>query len=320
MEYRMPNKPTSGQAPNPDGPRSEGERIAKFLARAGVESRRGVERMIEAGRIKVNGKTLSTPACFITGTETILVDGNPVNTAEETRLWRYHKPAGLVTTHSDEKGRETVFAALPPDMPRVISVGRLDLNSEGLLLLTNDGALARKLELPKTGWMRTYKVRAYGHTDQKRLDRLARGVMLDGRRTGPITATLLPGTGNNVWIEVQLREGKNREVRRALETIDLQVNRLIRTRFGPFELGQLGKGSLAEIGGRQLRAAIKADPYRPPAISKAKPKTEDRPTLNLKSKPKFKPKPKSKPGARPKSRSGPKPGPKPGGKRGHARH
>ncbi len=262
----MRDKPDPGQEPKPAAPqtegRPEGTRIAKFLARAGVESRRGVERMIEAGRITVDGKRLTTPAFFVTGNERISVDGNVVESAQSTRLWRYHKPTGLVTSHADEKGRDTVFDAMPDDMPRVISVGRLDLNSEGLLLLTNDGALARKLELPKTGWTRTYKVRAYGQTDQKRLDRLAKGVMLDGRRTGPIMATLLPGSGNNVWIEVQLAEGKNREVRRAMESIDLQVNRLIRTSFGPFELGGLAKGALAEISGRQLRAAIKAGPHR----------------------------------------------------------
>jgi len=262
MDQAMPKNRTPGQVPKPNQPRPEGERIAKFLARAGVESRRGVERMIERGRIVVDGKRLDTPAFFITGKETILVDGKPVEAAEQTRLWRYHKPTGLVTSHADEKGRETVFAALPDEMPRVISVGRLDINSEGLLLLTNDGALARRLELPKTGWTRTYKVRAYGKTDQKRLDRLSKGVILDGRRTGPIKALLLPGTGNNVWIEVQLREGKNREVRRAMETIDLQVNRLIRTSFGPFLLGNLAKGALAEISGRQLRAAMNAGPSR----------------------------------------------------------
>ncbi|PHR61778.1 MAG: pseudouridine synthase [Robiginitomaculum sp.] len=262
----MRDKPDQGQEPKLAGPqtegRPEGTRIAKFLARAGIESRRGVERMIEAGRITVDGTRLTTPAFFVTGNERIAVDGNVVEAAQDTRLWRYHKPTGLVTSHADEKGRDTVFDAMPDDMPRVISVGRLDLNSEGLLLLTNDGALARKLELPKTGWTRTYKVRAYGQTDQKRLDRLAKGVMLDGRRTGPIMATLLPGSGNNVWIKVQLTEGKNREVRRAMESIDLQVNRLIRTSFGPFELGGLAKGALAEISGRQLRAAIKAGPHR----------------------------------------------------------
>ncbi|VAV91244.1 Ribosomal large subunit pseudouridine synthase B, partial [hydrothermal vent metagenome] len=158
----MRDKPELGQDKTNKAPRPEGTRIAKFLARAGIESRRGVERMIEEGRITVNGKRLSTPAFFITGTETICLDGKPIEKAEETRLWRYHKPTGLVTTHSDEKGRDTVFEALPKDMGRVISVGRLDLNSEGLLLLTNDGELARKLELPATGWNRTYKIRVYG--------------------------------------------------------------------------------------------------------------------------------------------------------------
>lgn len=264
MGAEMRDKDNSGQDENSKQSRPEGERIAKVLARAGVESRRGVERMIEQGRVKVDGKTVITPAFFLTGRETILVDSKPIIAKEDTRLWRYHKPTGLVTSHRDEKGRDTVFDSLPTDMPRVISVGRLDLNSEGLLLLTNDGELARKLELPKTGWTRTYKVRAYGKTDQKRLDRLANGVKIDGRRTGPILATLLPGSGNNVWIEVALKEGKNREVRRALETIDLQVNRLIRLSFGPFELGGLAKGALAEVGGRQLRAAIKSGPPKEP--------------------------------------------------------
>ncbi|MBL4596860.1 MAG: rRNA pseudouridine synthase [Robiginitomaculum sp.] len=256
----MRDKSDKGQGPKPDDQRPEGERIAKFLARAGIESRRGVERLIEARRITVNGKKVETPAFFLTGSEVILLDGKPVALAEATRLWRYHKPVGLVTSHADEKGRDTVFAALPKDMPRVISVGRLDLNSEGLLLLTNDGALARTLELPKTGWTRTYKVRAYGKTDQKRLDRLAKGVVLDGRKTGSIRAELLPGIGNNVWIEVRLNEGKNREIRRAFETIDLQVNRLIRTSFGPFELGNMPKGGLAEISARQIHAAMKRAP------------------------------------------------------------
>lgn len=254
----MRDKTDQGQAPTGNDKRPDGERIAKFLARAGVESRRGVERMINDRRIMVNGKTVQSPAFFITGTETITVDGKSVQAAEETRLWRYHKPTGLVTSHNDEKGRDTVFASLPKDMPRVISVGRLDLNSEGLLLLTNDGALARKLEHPKTGWTRTYKVRAYGRTDQKRLDRLVKGVMLDGRKTGPIRAELLPGTGNNIWLEIRLNEGRNREIRRVLETIDLQVNRLIRTSFGPFELGNLSKGAMAEIGTRQLARALKS--------------------------------------------------------------
>lgn len=234
----------------------DGERIAKFLARSGVASRRESEKLIEAGRIKVNGKTLTTPAFKVTGKDTILFDNNPIAGKAPTRLWRYHKPDGLVTSHKDEKGRETVFDALPDDLGRVISVGRLDITSEGLLLLTNDGELARQLELPSTAWQRKYRVRAYGKVTQHDLDGLKSGIKIDGIQTGPIEAELERQKGDNAWIAVTLREGKNREVRRALDTLGLHVNRLIRVSYGPFQLGNLGKGEVEEVKTRILREQV----------------------------------------------------------------
>ncbi len=231
-------------------------RIAKYLAHAGVASRREAERMIAAGRVSLDGTVLAAPAVLVSGAEDIRVDGEPVGAPPPPRLWRYHKPAGLVTSHDDEKGRATVFERLPDALPRVISVGRLDLNSEGLLLLTNDGALARALELPSTGWTRRYRVRAFGRTSQQRLDKLRHGVMLDGRRSGPITATLHSAKGGNVWIDVRLKEGKNREVRRALETLGLKVNRLIRLSYGPFILGNLARGAVDEVRPKQMREQL----------------------------------------------------------------
>lgn len=250
----MPAKSASGQEP---GNKSKPQRVAKVLARAGVASRRAVEAMIAEGRISVNGKVLDNPAVKITPTDKVRVDGEEVGTAPETRLWRYHKPLGLVTSHKDEKGRKTVFETLPDSLPRVISVGRLDLNSEGLLLLTNDGELARKLELPRHGWERTYKVRAFGAAKKGQLEKLAQGVEIDGRMSGPIHASELSGSGKNRWYEVTLREGRNREVRKALGSIGLKVNRLIRTQFGPFTLGELQKGGLAEVNARQIKSVLK---------------------------------------------------------------
>jgi 23S rRNA pseudouridine2605 synthase len=245
---------------------SAGERVAKAMARAGVASRRDVERLIEAGRVAINGRVLTTPAVKVAPGDILTVDGNVVSDAEPTRMWRYHKPVGLVTTHKDPHGRPTVFEALAasaPGLPRVISVGRLDLNSEGLLLLTNDGALARALELPTTGWMRRYRARAHGRTDQARLDRLKEGITIDGVRYGPIEARLDKlkehrdgTTPANAWITVSLTEGKNREVRKVLEHLGLKVNRLIRLSYGPFQLGVLGQGQVEEIGPRVIREQL----------------------------------------------------------------
>ena len=234
-------------------PEDSSERIAKRLARAGVASRREAERVIEAGRVSVNGKRLTTPAFKVTAKDRIEVDDKPLAAIEPTRLWRYHKPLGLVTSHKDERNRKTVFDLLPEEMPRVISVGRLDLTSEGLLLLTNDGELARQLELPSTGFSRKYRARAYGKTTQERLDTLKAGIEIDGVKTGPIKATLESERGDNVWVQIVIREGKNREVRRALKMLDLRVNRLIRTSYGPFQLLSLQRGAVEEVKRKTIR-------------------------------------------------------------------
>jgi 23S rRNA pseudouridine2605 synthase len=233
-----------------------GERIAKVLARAGIASRRDAEKMIAEGRVKVGGETLTTPAYKVAPGAIIQVDGKIVAGAQPTRLWRYHKPPGLVTSHRDEKGRLTVFDSLPPTMPRVISIGRLDLTSEGLLLLTNDGALARRLELPETGWIRRYRVRFFGNVAQSELDKLKDGITADGVRYGPIEAVLERSKGQNSWAAVSLREGKNREVRKVFEHLGLKVSRLIRTAYGPFQLGDLQDGEVAEVSGKVLKEQL----------------------------------------------------------------
>lgn len=233
-----------------------GERIAKAMARAGLCSRREAERWITEGRVSVNGKVLDTPACVVTDKDIILVDDKPLPDKEPARLWRYHKPTGLVTSHRDPGGRPTVFDALPPHLPRVISIGRLDMNSEGLLLLTNDGGLARKLELPDTGWTRRYRVRVHGSVDQDRLKSLAKGVTVEGVNYGAIEATFESRTGANAWLSVAIKEGKNREVRRVMEHIGLRVNRLIRTAYGPFQLGNLPRGEVDEIKPKALREQV----------------------------------------------------------------
>lgn len=231
-----------------------GERIAKRLARAGIASRREIERMIEAGRIKVNGKVLDSPALNVTDSDVIMADGKLVAGKEPTRLWRYHKPAGLLTTAADPQGRPTVFEKLPKELGRVISVGRLDINSEGLLLLTNNGELSRYLELPSTGWTRRYRVRVHGLVDKTRLESLAKGIEWEGIKYGPIIATIEQAQDRaNVWIDVAIKEGKNREIRKVMEAIDLKVNRLIRVSYGPFQLGNLEEGAVEAIPAKVLK-------------------------------------------------------------------
>ena len=233
-----------------------GDRIAKVIARAGLASRREAETWIAAGRVSVNGTIISSPALNVTPSDQIAVDGAPLRARERSRLFLYHKPRGLMTTHSDPKGRDTVFRALPKGLPRLISVGRLDINTEGLLLLTNDGGLARILELPATGWLRRYRVRALGRVQQEALDRLRVGITIDGVRYGPIEATLDREQGANVWLTFGIREGKNREVRKVLESLGLTVNRLIRVAFGPFDLGDLDDGSVKEVETSEIRAKL----------------------------------------------------------------
>src|ERR1051325_9200500 len=236
----------------------EGERIAKVIARAGLCSRREAEAWIAAGRVAVNGETIASPALNVTPADQIAVDGKPLPGPERTRLFLYHKPRGLVTTTSDPQGRPTIFGKLPKDLPRLISVGRLDLSTEGLLLLTNDGGLARVLELPETGWLRRYRVRAHGRVTQAELDALRDGVTVDGIHYGPIEATLdrEPAEGTNIWLTFAIREGKNREVRNVLRHLGLQVNRLIRTSFGPFQLRELAEGAVEEVRTRVLREQL----------------------------------------------------------------
>ena len=240
-----------------------GERIAKWLARAGVASRRDAERLLADGVVKLNGQPISHPATFVQPGDVVQVGDQAVDEPARSRLWRYHKPDGLVTTHRDPQGRPTVFERLPPGLPRVVSVGRLDLASEGLLLLTNDGALARRLELPANGWLRRYRVRVHGAVDERALAALARGVAVEGVRYGAIEAGLDSRRGDNAWLTVSLREGRNREVRRVLAHLGLQVSRLIRVAYGPFQLGVLPRGAVDEVSGKVLRDQV-PDLPRPP--------------------------------------------------------
>ena len=235
---------------------AKGERIAKRMARAGLCSRRDAERWIAEGRVIVNGTKLTSPAVVVKSGDTIVVDGKPMPDAEPARLWRYYKPSGLVTTARDEQGRTTIFERLPPTMPRVVSVGRLDITSEGLLLLTNDGGLARALELPDTGWLRRYRVRAHGEVTQAQLDELKKGVEVDGVKYGSIDATLERDQGANVWLVFAIREGKNREVRNVMAHLGLEVNRLIRISYGPFQLAELEEGKVEEVKTRVLREQL----------------------------------------------------------------
>lgn len=256
---------------NDDEGNARGERVAKAIARAGVCSRREAEARIAAGRVAVNGRTLDGPAVLVTPGDVVTVDGEPLPERMPTRLWRYHKPAGLVTTHKDPQDRPTVFSALPPEMPRVVSVGRLDLNSEGLLLLTNDGAVARWLELPANAWLRRYRVRVHGAPTEELLIRLQNGMTVDGVRYGPVKAEISRQQGANAWLEVSLSEGRNREIRRLMEALGLSVTRLIRVSYGPFALGDLAPGAVAEIPPKVLRSTLGAGagadlPKRAPAV------------------------------------------------------
>lgn len=238
------------------------ERVAKVIARAGLCSRREAERLIGQGRVEIDGSVLTSPAVSVGPDNRIAVDGRPIPMPQPPRLWRYHKPRGLITTAHDPQGRETVFDRLPPDMPRVQAIGRLDVNTEGLLLLTNDGELKRRLELPATGWIRRYRVRARGKVDPGRLRALAGGITIDGFAYGAIGARLDRQQGSNAWLTFSLREGKNREVRRVCEHLGLQANRLIRLSFGPFQLGSLPKGALHEVPAKTLREQLGADEGR----------------------------------------------------------
>jgi 23S rRNA pseudouridine2605 synthase len=233
-----------------------GDRIAKVIARAGVCSRRDAEKLIAEGRVMLDGETVKTPAIRVGADQVVSVDGKPLDEPEGTRLWRYHKPAGLVTTHKDPQGRPTVFKNLPKTLPRVVSVGRLDVNSEGLLLLTNDGALARRLELPVAGWNRKYRVRLFGKVSQAELEKLAEGTIIDGVKYGPVIADLERTKGMYSWASVMLKEGKNREVKRLMENFGVKVARLIRIQFGPFHLGQLGEGEVEEIPAKVWREQL----------------------------------------------------------------
>jgi 23S rRNA pseudouridine2605 synthase len=246
----------------PEAPR--GDRIAKWLARAGVASRRDAERLLTEGKVRLNNTVVSHPATFVTPGDIVTVAGKPVDAPERTRLWRYHKPDNLVTTHRDPEGRPTVFDRLPTGLPRVVSIGRLDLTSEGLLLLTNDGGLARRLELPATGWLRRYRVRVNGAPDAATLAGLSAGVTIEGVRYGAIEAGLDSRKGDNVWITMALREGRNREIRRVIEHLGMRVTRLIRVAYGPFQLGTLPRGAVEEVPGKVLREQLPTDAVPPP--------------------------------------------------------
>jgi 23S rRNA pseudouridine2605 synthase len=238
-------------------PTSASERLAKRIAGAGVCSRREAEKLIEEGRVKVNGKTVKTPAFNVTADDAVIVNGKLLAAQDKMRLWLYHKPAGLITTHKDPQGRPTVFAALPKGMPRVISIGRLDLNSEGLLLLTNSGALARKLELPSTGWIRRYRARVFGKITPSMIAEMKKGIVADGVHYGSVEAVIDSEKGDNTWLTVALTEGKNREIRKIFEHFGCKVSRLLRLSYGPFQLGSLPKGDIKEVPSKVLGSFVK---------------------------------------------------------------
>jgi len=288
------NKASDPKASDP----KEGDRIAKVLARAGVASRRGAEVIIAEGRVAVNGERIDSPALNIGPRDKITVDGKPLAKPEPIRVWMYNKPLGLVTSERDEKGRETVFDALPEEMPRVLSIGRLDLNSEGLLLLTNDGELKRRLELPSTGWLRKYRVRVNGTPTEAMIAPLKRGLTLEGERFQPMMVTIDKQQGANAWLSVGIREGRNREIRRALSAVGLTVNRLIRTAYGPFQLGNLAAGAVEELRPKALRdqLGLQTDEV---ADGRAAPMEQTKPS--------------GKPGGKPSAKPGGKPERKPSG-------
>ncbi len=258
--------PEKGERPD------KGERIAKVIARAGICSRREAERLIAAGRVELDGRRLDSPAVTVTAAQRIVIDGELLPAPAPARLWRYHKPTGLITSARDPQGRPTVFEALPPDLGRLLSVGRLDMNSEGLLLLTNDGALKRRLELPANAWTRRYRARVHGRPDPRKLADLAQGVRVDGIDYGPIRAELERQTASNAWLKMALTEGKNREVRKVLEHLGLAVNRLIRVAYGPFQLGRLPRGAVDEVPGQVLAEQLGQSSGRKIGTAKAKPK------------------------------------------------
>ncbi len=287
-----------------------GDRIAKVLSRAGVASRREAERMIALGEVAVNGTVIDSPALNVTPADRITVRGEPIAAAEPARLWLYHKPEGLVTSAADEKGRQTIFDALPEDMPRVMSVGRLDLNSEGLILLTNDGALKRRLELPSTGWLRKYRVRVKGNPADPDLEPLRQGITVEGERFQPMTVTMDRHQGANAWLTVGLREGKNREIRRAMSAIGLTVNRLIRTGYGPFRLGDLAPGAVEEVRAKVLRDQLGMGATEPEPAPKPKVTRNRRtPATDTEAPPRPARGPASKPGPRTPRAGGPTPAP-----------
>jgi len=294
-EYRE-RKPDERRPPRPPREKKSGERIAKVVSRAGLASRRDAEEWIVQGRVTVNGRVINSPALDVTANDVITVDGKPLPPRERTRLFMFHKPRGLMTTHADPEGRPTVFDNLPEGLPRLISIGRLDFNTEGLLLLTNDGGLARVLELPDTGWLRRYRVRAHGEVTQAQLDELKKGVEVDGVKYGPIDATLERDQGANVWLVFAIREGKNREVRNVLAHLGLEVNRLIRVSYGPFQLGELAEGQVEEVKTRVLReqlgekvAALAGADFARPMQGEPQAKSEEEETDALRGKKPFKP-------------------------------
>ncbi len=255
-KHPVPKTAAKAKTKAPEPP--QGDRLSKIIARAGICSRRDAEKLIDEGRVLLDGAIVTEQGVRATASQVVSVDGKPLNEPEPARLWRYHKPSGLVTTHRDPEGRMTVFNNLPKSLGRVVSVGRLDFNSEGLLLLTNDGELARKLELPAAGWTRKYRVRLFGKVTQADFDKLAMGVTVDGVSYGPVVADLERAKGMYAWASVSISEGKNREVKRLMESLGLKVARLIRIQFGPFHLGQLDEGQVEEILPKVWRAQISA--------------------------------------------------------------